>query len=59
MNQLINFQQISEIPLGREIIEDIKEESERRERPHSMVLGIPDLLIGVTIFLTGIFLFQM
>jgi len=58
-HQMINFQQISEIPLGREIIEDIKEESEKRERPLSMIIGVPDLLIGGTIFLMGIFLIQL
>ncbi len=58
-HQLINFQQISEIPMGRKIIEDIKEESEKQERPLSIILGIPELFIGGTIFLTGLFLILM
>ncbi len=57
-HQLISFQEISEIPLGREIIEDIKEESEKRDRPLSMMIGVPDLFIGGTIFLMGVFLMQ-
>ena len=58
-HQLISFQQISEIPMGREIIEDLKEESEKRERPLSMILGIPDLFMGGLFFVTGIILTQM
>ena len=58
-HQLISFQQISEIPMGREIIEDFKEESEKRERPLSMILGIPDLFMGGLFFVTGIILTQM
>ncbi|NBG87737.1 hypothetical protein [Isachenkonia alkalipeptolytica] len=58
-HQLISFQQISEIPMGREIIEDLKEESEKRERPLSMILGIPDLFMGGLFFVTGIILTQI
>lgn len=58
-HQLINFHHISEIPSCREIIEDIQEESERRERPLPLTLGVSDLLIGGMILLTGIFLIQL
>ena len=55
-HQVLTLAKISEIPMGRELMEDLKEEVMEVDRTFSKTLGVAEMITGIALLSFALFL---